>query len=734
MPPMRLLYREALTIIPVLCSLTLFSCSSDRRGIRIAPQQLTALSHIQELSGWSFEMSRARIHLRERGAIEVIIDGNVTPQSNPDRPLWFPVVLLRNPPEYFQAEDSLASEAVSLEAYALSEDLWCITAVVKRPPQVVNLKLLLVSAAFNSELPLLLPAVHTRNQVDLAVDLPRGGFFSKTRVAVTGESGRFPLDLAVLPILSPNENAVTAAANLHPNKTTVWDFSNLAYSFGTPPRWRPWFPPSVSLIGLSTLAICAWLSQRRVASLRAGIARTQNAVILLYGGSEPSTARYEHAQMLRRELDQLSSRLLRGPIWISRAAVRESRRVLWHLADELRSAALYSPSEARASYVHATDDIAELGSLLTGVIPWAVLLARWSILLVSSCLVILTLIWLLASFAEAQSGPVKLAIEEEDPALYDFALEAAPNNSDPRPSNAVDIGFTFYATTDSASALAPREISIEHGRMSNLQIRNVTVQPAALPTRQSGNTLSITVPSTSAPEFFRIRAAAEVSPMNRQFQKGADYQDSLDAAKQTTVHYSLSGAQLSKQWTHWTWLHRFPFDEVQIRFPLKFTKPVILWKIDLVRPWSEFDADPVMNGLSWRFSLADDGRTYRASGPGDDFRWTLLPGEEVVLNATFQRNALQRYGLTAGLLLIAIAVGVFLGWLTKLADHSWQSQVVTVVGVLGIPFVVRTAIFSSYKNLPNALTLAGVTIFDFFFLLDVLALVGACIITRRKLP
>ena len=670
-------------------------------------------------------MSTARIQLRERGAIEITIAGNVTTQSTSDRPLWFPVVLLRTPPEYFRAEDSPTSEGVSLEAYGLADDLWCITAVVKHPPQLLSLKLLLVSPVFSSELPLLLPVVHSPKQVDLAISLPRGGFFSKTRITATGESGRFPLDLVVLPAKLPDETAATAAANLYPTNTTVWDFSGVGYSFGTPPKWRPWFPPSVSLIVLSTLVIYVWLGHRRVTSVRVSLERTQGALSLIDDGAEPSTAIYERS----RTLDELSHWLLSGRT----QAVRDLRRYLWKLLEEFRYAARKSPPEVRASYVHAANEIARLNSLLTGP-PWIFRLGRWSLFVVSSCLAILSLIWLLASFAKAQSGPVKIAVDQETPALYDFALEAAPNNSDHHPSNAVDIGVTFYATTDVASSFAPREISIEHGRVSNFQVGNVTVQPAAVPTQQSGSRLSITVPSTSAPELFRIRTAAEFSTMNRQFRKGADYQDSVKAARQTTVHYSLSGAQLTRQWTAWTWLHRFPFDEVQIRFPLKFTKPVILSRIDLVRPWPEFNANPLIHGLNWQFSLADDGRTYRAAGPGDDFRWTLLPGEEVVLDATFQRNALQRYGLTVGLLLLAIAVGLFLGWLTKVADKSWQLQVVTVIGVLGLPFAVRTAIFSGYKNLPNALTFSGVTIFDFFFVLDVLALVVACIIMRRRLP
>jgi hypothetical protein len=109
-----------------------------------------------------------------------------------------------------------------------------------------------------------------------------------------------------------------------------------------------------------------------------------------------------------------------------------------------------------------------------------------------------------------------------------------------------------------------------------------------------------------------------------------------------------------------------------------------------------------------------------------------MPGENISLRATFRRSNFQRFGLTAGLLVVAIIVGVLLGWLTTLPDKNWQGQMIAAIGVLGLPAAVRTAVFSTYKGLPNILVGQGMTIFDFSVLLAVVLFGVACWIARKQ--
>jgi len=311
-----------------------------------------------------------------------------------------------------------------------------------------------------------------------------------------------------------------------------------------------------------------------------------------------------------------------------------------------------------------------------------------------------------------------------------MAISVLPNDPNSDSYNSVSLGLTFYGTSDFSSAAATQEVWIEHGGVPDLQIQNVTVQPATLAIWQSGDTLRIRLPRSYAPELRRLTGLAKFGV--REFRKTNEYQNSLYAATETAVHYTLSGAQFSRQHTRWSWLHKFPFDEFEVRLPVQFSEPVVLSKVDLRRLSDEYEADPVIRGFNWQFSPTDDGRAYRAAGSAGDFRWIFLPGERIALDATFRRSAFQRYGLTIGLLLVALVVGSLLGWLTTLPDKNWQSQLITVAGVLGLPLAVRAAIFSTYKALPNVLTGQGMTIFDLMFIFDVMVLGLACWATQRR--
>jgi len=256
-PPLR----RTRLFIAGLCVLTYCGCSSRSPLRRPRSQEFRALTRIQQLSGWSFEVSRTAIEVQGQGAIELRIEGEVSRQSESDDPLWLPVALMENSPEYIRTESDSAA-GIDLETYGVSKGLWCITAVVRDPSVLfaerpsgeksrvnshsINLRFFLYSRSLETGLPILLPVSRASRQVDVSVDLPRGGRFSRTTVATADETGTASFDLAVLPKTSTNDLATTAAANMRPSAITLWDLSNVRFTPEAPPAWKPWFTPSAT--------------------------------------------------------------------------------------------------------------------------------------------------------------------------------------------------------------------------------------------------------------------------------------------------------------------------------------------------------------------------------------------------------------------------------------------------------------------------------------------------------
>jgi len=240
---------------------------------------------------------------------------------------------------------------------------------------------------------------------------------------------------------------------------------------------------------------------------------------------------------------------------------------------------------------------------------------------VAVVLAILALIWLLATLAKAQPGHwVINAPQRAEPALYDTAISLTPNDPNSDSYNRVAVGLTFYGASDFPGGAVPQEVGIDHGYNDRFEIQDATVKPNTLRTTQSRYELRAQVPTTYARELRRLRGMAEVG--YHEFRKTNDYQDTLRGASLTEIHYQLIGAQISRAFTNWSWLHRFPFDEFDIRFPARFSKPVMLSKIDLARVPSEYYADPAIAGLAvlkrrrwksvsrrrpgWRLSMDDN--------------------------------------------------------------------------------------------------------------------------------
>ncbi len=743
--------------LAAFCLLTYCGCAPKSPLRRAGKQEFQALSRIEQLSGWKLDVSHAAVEVRGQGAVALRIDGDVSRQGESDDPLWVPVALMENAPEYVRAEsDGRAS--IDMETYGVAGRLWCVTAVVKDPSALfgeqsssegsrkdshhISLRFFLYSRSFQAALPVLLPVSRANRQVDVSVDLPHGGRFSGTTVAAADESGTSSFNLAVLPKASPNEVSTTAAADIRPSSMTLWDLSNVRFTPEAPPAWKPWFMPSAALVLLLSLAAWARFGSLTPSPLDLSLTRAEHALTRLMEANDFGEQSGEQRQRLRSYVQELLEEISDFR-HASRFDLRwrEPYRIIVELTYSLRHLLDQAPPPSSRSFV-AYRRLSELLDLLhwyrhrESPTIWRLRRARRWAFPVAAVLAVLALIWLLATFAKAQQGHwVINAPPRAKPALYDMAISVTPN--DPNDPNAdshhrVAVGLTFYGASDRPGPGVPQEVGINHEFYDRFEIQDATTKTNTVTMTQSRSVLRAQVPRAYAPEVRRLRGMAEVGLAYREFRKAGDYQDTVRSANLTEIRYQLVGGESSRAYTGWPWLHRFPFDEFDVRFPVRFGEPVMLSKIDIVRAPGEFYASPAISGLGWQFSSAEDGTVYRAAGRAGDIRWTVMPGEIVDVNARFRRGNFQRFGLTMGLAVIAILVGALLGWLTTLPDKSWQGLLIAAIGVLTLPFAVRTAVFGTYKGLPNILVGQGMTIFDLGFLLAVGLFWASCWAARKR--
>ena len=145
-------------------------------------------------------------------------------------------------------------------------------------------------------------------------------------------------------------------------------------------------------------------------------------------------------------------------------------------------------------------------------------------------------------------------------------------------------------------------------------------------------------------------------------------------------------------------------------------QPAIVSSIELQRPSFDYVADPSVEGYNGTFIESESGRQYQAVSKEKSGRTAIWAGKLVTIRATFQCTWLQRYGLTIGQVIIDIIIGGVLGFFVVLPDKSWQAVVIGAFGVLGLPWAIRTAILSTYKDLPTIVTFQGITLFEVIFL------------------
>lgn len=347
--------------------------------------------------------------------------------------------------------------------------------------------------------------------------------------------------------------------------------------------------------------------------------------------------------------------------------------------------------------------------------------------------ILVCLLLLLASFAKAQSGLAHVSNRQLSlPLLGDLDVTLAPHDL-------TKLGEKF----DVAVRFAPLTGDSHQGdsmvRFGTADAPGVTIDPVAPPAnpklsivQQSQTQITLKVPMHYTPLVRRINA---ISEWTEQFRVPEGYNRTIDAANHVNFSYTLQGASkphlVSSAGRHWLYL--FPFDSADVEIPLDMEQAALLFHLGLTRPANDYFATVTMDGAALDLAESENGDHYDFVNADTASRIPLSAHRPLVLHAKFQRSASQRWGLTWGMALMAIVVGIGGGWFTKLPDKDWKGYLYTTLGLGTLVFGVRAAVLATYKDLPTLMTGEGTTIFELVYVGCVVLMVVTVVVTRRAL-
>ena len=347
--------------------------------------------------------------------------------------------------------------------------------------------------------------------------------------------------------------------------------------------------------------------------------------------------------------------------------------------------------------------------------------------------VLAALLVLLASFAKAQSRTSRLSNQQLSlPILCDLDVTLAPHDLS-KIGEKFDVEVRFSPLTGDSRQ---PDSTIRFGTGST---RGVTIDPVAPPAntkmsivQQSGTLITLKVPMHYSPLVRRINA---ISQWTKLIKVPDGYAKTLDKANHLNFTYTLQGAVkphlVSSSGRHWLYL--FPFDSADLEIPINMEQAALLSHLGLAKPTNDYFADVSIEGSPVALTESENGDHYDFINADASSRLPISAHRSIVLHAKFQRTLLQRWGLTAGVAILAIIVGIAGAWFTLLPDKDWKGYVYTTLGIGVLVFGVRAAVLATYKDLPTLMTGQGTTIFEVVYIGCVVLMVLTLIITRRIL-
>jgi hypothetical protein len=762
--------------------LTTVSCSTDDH-LRLNSDDLTALNKIYAASPWTVQNTKLDLQARAGGAVDLTLEGVARRKANDTGPVWLPVAMMDRLPSYFEATDLSTSRAIELEAYRVPGGNWLITVVVPEPENIVTqptpsstpsptptltpataepgpsptsstvlepsqtaeaptpsadlrISVTMVSQDFLTGFPILIPSGEGQASIAATVTLPQRAQFSTLNLAGSGPRATESSTLTILPA-SLTEGTTRAATRLTPESGVAWNFSGVTFNQTAPSQWRPWFLPSSALILAVAITLWWWsvsfrnyethvfsLEQKKEKLLKELKDESRNLITRSHAESDPTAeAELKLQSFLLAETEHS---------YIDEAQKRVSESIYQSFSKgfqgegELRKTSVQLVSSLIVRIRRLNDDVRFLtfSHRKRTLVLWALF-----------AVVVASMIWLLSTVGAAQPnsqvGSNKNVVTRLA-TLAELNVDILPQNPTSDNYDKVNVDLRFFPLSEVRGKRTFEEISIGVSDQPNLSIDPVQLPSGSAATlvQETGKLFRLKVPVSFAPVLQRWKTLADWKPVD--FSATQEYFNNLNAASKINVSYSIKGAQKVTERAKGKFFHWFPFDSVEVQFPLDLRQPAIVSQINLTPATSEFVSTPSLEGLNNPFVEAENGRSYQSTSQTMEGRAAIWASKPVIVKAIFQRPGWQRFLLTVGQTILSVAVGFLIGFGTTLSDKAWLNVIIGILGVFALPLAARSAVLARYEHLPSLLVGEGVTLFEIIFLANVVILALVSYVVNRK--
>lgn len=647
-------------------------------------------------------------------------------------------------------------------------------------PNRTQLRVLLVSPAFSKNLPLLVPVERHRAGAEIYVTLPQGATFNSLNISNGNEPSEEDTKLTVLPT-SLTGGMVRAAGKFSQESGMTWNFSGVTYTSPSNLNYFGKVPAYLLMAALICLflAFFYWMQVKGVRRYKKDIGTSRlkrsEEIYELYrqltekeasaqsldselGVHEISMEREFHdtyhelknvRHKLYERLGMLNIEMYRGGDSKEVEEVKGEEKKFSELLAKLRVKLNTPDGESQetdriASWLRIQQELLGVINLFTLRLSHFKQLdefeyknrervnprERLILLMVMYAVMFLLAASMLVLTSKAQETPPSVQGEPQSQVatLGDFGMVATPKDA---PSDKVAVALDFIALTN-PSPQNIGEVGIGTGNRSDAEMQEVKAEPAdRVKILQLSRKLArLMVPASSVPS---LDASGLLSNPQLKIER-VSMTDSLQAALNdkgnlVKLEYVVTRAQETKNYIG-SWLHRFPFEYKTVTLPLNVQQPAIISKIELPRS-SDFTGVVSAKGI-YDAEFKESSNAYGLDLGRRESRITIPAGGEILLEATLRRTWFQRLFLTVGQIILAIIGGWILGFVASLGSESRTATIIGGIGLVGLPYLMRSSVLSTYKDLPSLLSGQTPTVFELVFLLSLAIFIYVAFRTRKN--
>jgi hypothetical protein len=372
---------------------------------------------------------------------------------------------------------------------------------------------------------------------------------------------------------------------------------------------------------------------------------------------------------------------------------------------------------------------------------------RYSLLLLA--LVFLIAAWLLSTLVRGQAvttqatpTPPPWAAE-----LREFGLATKPAKPDSDERDKVSVALDFYPTVneppqngkvkaknrDEAKDRDALEINTDDAQAV---IENFTLTgPKQLELISKGRTQAVVSVPTIKEHIIGLPKSQTDSKTIESVRLLAAYNpDKKDVIK---LSFDVRNVQTFNDRAN-GWLHWFPWETIEVKLPLRLNRSAQMWNAEMQKPSTDYVAVPQVDDVIGPFdaktgqkAFVEDYNRYRFSVGDSLSRKVIRPNTKVTFKAEFQRTGLQRFMLTWFILLVALVVGLIVGFKYSSPATLFLPLFVETFGLAGLYLGLWGLVFTKFTNIPTIFLGQGITVSELFFLVGWLILLGTSYLVMR---